>query len=425
MLKDIVKTEENAAEPDRIKCFNDQMALYEKCNTEGLIDKYLSRTLIYVDGDEIPIFYDFIINNPHINRDKLYSDKERTVGELKFIFSGLIRPTVLTTRENIQMPDAVIENPQYFAEFLSEYSRSLDIAEKTYEKGNLSDKYRIGIFFNSRTGDAYYTFAMNEVYEKCSGKKPVYIFREYCKGVFDLFSDYNLECVTLTDDEYNLLYKTSRIMRGEYFLKYNILDYLNYGEFHRTFPEMGLYKGLCYSLHIPYDESNKRLLIRPAGQTCDRDMYIERDGIIPGRTVLLCPESYSDPMLSYEFWNKLQFILEDMGCKCLVMAYMIYTKLNMKGPFVKIPYSDVIDYVHVCGYVVAKRSGFTDVISSAKTSLTIVNSDKYFSEAMDLITMGLRQESDGFFNNIHVDETRMNEDGYASEILSAVLKFTE
>jgi hypothetical protein len=408
--------------------FESQMKAYEKCNTEGLIDKYLSKTLIYVDGDNIPVFYDFLINNPCINREKLYSDKERTVGELTFKFSGLINPTVLTTSEKIdyiQEADSVIEQPQYFYEFLSEYEKSLDIAKKIYEAGNLKDKNRIGIFFASRTGDAYFTFAVNEIYKKYSGKKPVNIFRECCGGVFDLFSGYGLECVTLSDDEYYLLYKISRIMHGEFFLEYNIFDYLNFGEFHRTVPEMGFFKGLCASLNIPCDESNKRLLIRPAGLTCDREMYITRDGIVPGNTVLLCPESYSDPMLSYVFWNKLQIILEQFGFKCLVMAYMEETKANMNGPFVKIPYCDAIDYVQVCGYVISKRSGFTDIISSAKVSLTTVNSEKYIFDVMDLLKMGLRQESDGYYNNIYVDEKRMNEDDYATGILESVLKFTE
>jgi hypothetical protein len=408
--------------------FADQMALYEKCNTEGLIDKYLSKTLIYVDGENIPLFYDFLNNNNRVNRELLFSDKDRTVGDLKFRLMLLKKPIVLTTHPKIiykEIKNPNLIRPRYLINSLLGCAESSEILKKIYEKCNLADKNRIGILFAHNTGDAYYTLAISKVYEKESGKKPVLIFRERVREIFNLFSAYDIEHIFLPQHEYDALYETNTITGGAFCLKYNILDYFHTGEYWRVIPEMGWYKGICSCLRIPYDESNKRLFIRPENQTCDREMYIERDGIVPGKTVLLSPESYSDPMIPYSFWNTLQGVLEEKGFKCLVMAYNKSTLKNMKGPFVKIPYCDAIDYVQLCGCVIAKRSGFVDVISAANVSLTTMYCHEVNTGRYNLNEMGLRRESDGYYNNIYVDEKRMNEDDYAAGILESVLKFTE
>jgi hypothetical protein len=412
--------------------FEDQMALYEKYNTDGALDKYLSRSLIYVDGDNIPVFYDFIINNPHINREKLFSDKDRTVGELTFRLVKLLNPTIFTTHPmnyyklnripfiSCSTPNLVKVN---LCEIIIDCAKSSDIAEKIYKEGNLSDKNRIGILFAFNTGDAYYTLAISKVYEKETGKKPVFIFRERNREVVNLFSAYAIEYVFLPDDEYFTLYRTSTVTGGQFGFSYNIFDYFHSGEYWKAVPEMGWFKGICSCLKIPYDESNKRLFIKPENQTCDREMYIKRDGIIPGKTVLLCPEAKSDGMISFTIWNVLQNMLEQKGFKCLIMSYSDSTQKSMKGPFVKIPYADAIDYVQVCGFVIAHRSGFVDVISSAKVSLTTLWINNTDSANLSVVDMGLRQESDGYFNNIYVDKQRIDEVRYDIEIIQNVLKF--
>jgi hypothetical protein len=410
---------------------SDQMALYEKHNTDGTLDKYLSNRLIYVAGEEIPLFYDFIKNHPCIDREKLFSDKERTVGELTFRFALFTNAIVLTTHPKVRYRhrmDSIIRRSKYLIDALYKYDKSFDkspdIAKKIYEEGNLADKNRIGIFFVRATGDVYYTLSISKVYEKESGKKPVFINRESNREVFDLFSAYDLEYVLIPDDEFNSLWTTSEITLGEFFLKYNIWDYYNAGNIDSVIGK-GWYKGICAALKIPCDESNKQLFIRPTGQSCDREMYIERDGIVPGNTVLLAPESLSEPMLPFQFWNGLQSVLEARGFKVLVMAYMDVTEHSMKGPFVKIPYCDAIDYVELCGYVVAKRSGFVDVISSAKVSLTTLSCGASYYSNMDIYKEGLRQESDGYYSTIFVDEKRIPDKNYAMEVISAMLKFTQ
>jgi hypothetical protein len=409
--------------------FADQMAIYEKFNEDNVLDKALSNKLIYVESDEIPVFYEFIKNNPYINRDELYSDEEKTVGELTFQLSKLSAPTILTTHPKIfyRNKNPLLFAQTYYYESLICCTKSLDIVKKIYREGNLADENRIGIFFARATGDVYYTLTISKFYEKLSGKKPVFINRECHRAIFDLFSDYGIEYVLLSNVEFYTLWFTNDITQGAFCLKYNIWDYYNAGNLNSVIGK-GWYNGICAALKIPSDESNKKLFIRPVNQTCDREMYVKRDGIIPGKTVLLAPESLSEPMLPFQFWNGLQSVLERRGFKCLVMAYMDATEHSMKGPFVKIPYCDVIDYVQACGYVVAKRSGFVDVISSAKVSLTTLSCDINYFNTMDILKEGLRLDSDGYYNNIFIDEKRIadrNDSGYAMGIIQNILKFTE
>jgi hypothetical protein len=119
-------------------------------------------------------------------------------------------------------------------------------------------------------------------------------------------------------------------------------------------------------------------------------------GIIAGKTVFISPEANSVTRLPIWFWNGIIKELQALG-------YTVFVNSNednfYRAPNLFPPYSDSVPMLEQAGYFIGVRSGFCDIISSAKCKKIIlypqvqpqIDYSEHRSEIefSSLVTMGL------------------------------------
>lgn len=87
--------------------------------------------------------------------------------------------------------------------------------------------------------------------------------------------------------------------------------------------------------------------------------------ILPEKTVILAPCSYTLPNLPIAFWKKL-------AGKLLAEGYRVYFNLSDKEsnlydiPSINLSYTEILNFVEQCGFFIGVRSGLCDVIAFAQ-----------------------------------------------------------
>jgi len=109
-------------------------------------------------------------------------------------------------------------------------------------------------------------------------------------------------------------------------------------------------------------------------ETKERQIFAWQSlGIVPGRTVLISPDANSVTGLPVWFWNGIIKQLQSWG-------YIVFMNCNYKTLF-RAPnlfplYADCVPLLEYAGWFVGIRSGFCDIISSAKCQKIIIYPDK-------------------------------------------------
>lgn len=210
------------------------------------------------------------------------------------------------------------------------------------------------------------------------------VIGEGCRKVADLFSIQNV--ITVTQYEMDLLILLSRFLGDEsnmkimqpFWLYYNILTNLDG------------YKNISFNDYIKYcifdlPENTEHEVPKSCTDNKELLSFFQEHKLKLGKTVILSPYANSLPALPMEFWIELAEKLRALG-------YDVCT--NSSGPAEKVipntqrvcfPFESLIQGVEMAGYIIALRSGFCDVISSAKCKKIIIYPDKAcgFVKAID------------------------------------------
>lgn len=120
-----------------------------------------------------------------------------------------------------------------------------------------------------------------------------------------------------------------------------------------------------------------------------------RTGIEQGRTVIMSPFAFSVRSLPNWFWNKLGMELEQRGYRVFINADPVADGPQFEFPCFLSSYKESVPLLEYAGGFVGVRSGFCDIISSAKCTKIILypktpKSINYSQHRSDLEFSGLK-----------------------------------
>lgn len=116
-------------------------------------------------------------------------------------------------------------------------------------------------------------------------------------------------------------------------------------------------------------------------------------GLPLGKTVVLAPDFNSTPGINSinidDFWSNLAHRLITQGYTVVLMTNKDQDFLP-QIPRVNFPLIEAIPFVEMCGWVIASRSGFCDLIATAKSKLTIIYPEQSLYSGTVYSCYGLR-----------------------------------
>ncbi len=115
------------------------------------------------------------------------------------------------------------------------------------------------------------------------------------------------------------------------------------------------------------------------------ESLIEKYGIIPGRTMLMIPESNFIKPYPDCFWSMCASIFGAIGYKVLINTQ----RSTIEGEKIFPPIGEIKQIADLCGHVFAMRTGLVDVISSTTADMAVISTkafapiDKIFALSND------------------------------------------
>lgn len=146
---------------------------------------------------------------------------------------------------------------------------------------------------------------------------------------------------------------------------------------------LGNYKGICFNDHYKYSifgmcENEKGKAPKKTGDRQYINSFFKENGFIEGKTVIISPYANTSAKIPQDFW-------EDIVKKYKVKGYIVCTNSTCEEePAVKgtkavmFPLSEAIGIIEAAGIFIGLRSGFCDVISSAKAEKIILYPDRVY-----------------------------------------------
>lgn len=119
----------------------------------------------------------------------------------------------------------------------------------------------------------------------------------------------------------------------------------------------------------------------------------EELGIIPGKSILLCPEANSTFLLATDTWIRIYKHYLNKGYK--VYTSVLHEENHIPGTIpIKLTIREIRSFAEYVGTVVSLRSGICDVLSNTKCKLQVVYPNSIWSKstmfhATSLKSMGL------------------------------------
>ncbi len=96
------------------------------------------------------------------------------------------------------------------------------------------------------------------------------------------------------------------------------------------------------------------------------DIFKE-NGLVPNKTILLVPFSYSLPTLSWDFWRRLAEVLKEKGYTVAVNVGKDKESNFMQDTVtLNVDFTTIVGVMEYAGTVIGMRSGFFDITSQAK-----------------------------------------------------------
>lgn len=177
---------------------------------------------------------------------------------------------------------------------------------------------------------------------------------------------------------------------------------------HQRFPYtvgiggLGNYKELCFNDHFKYtifgmEKSEKGKFPKKFSDSSYVDKFFSENSLVKGKTVIISPYANTSAKIPEDFWENIVKEYQDKG-------YIVCTNSSgeeepaIKGTKAVIfPLSKAIKIVEAAGLFIGLRSGFCDVVSSAKAKKIIFYPDRVyqggkFINFYSLKNMGLSED---------------------------------
>lgn len=265
-----------------------------------------------------------------------------------------------------------------FSDKEAEIRRGWEIYKKIRKKHG--ENKRIFICPFPALGDVYLTGRYLETYcerEKISSYV-VTVAGRACLDVLSLFGIKEVELLSKRESD-SLL--QSLVFCG--------LKECNAEIFHQRFPYtagigvLGNYKGICFNDHFKYTmfgmkESDTGKVPENPGNNSYIDRFFKENRLIKGRTVIMSPYANTSAKLPLGFWEKTAEEYKNKG-------YTVCTNSSGKEePAIKgtkavfFPLPEAIQIVEAAGVFIGLRSGFCDIVSSAKAKKVIIYPDRVY-----------------------------------------------
>ncbi len=167
----------------------------------------------------------------------------------------------------------------------------------------------------------------------------------------------NIEYVDVIQEEFELLY--------DYTIKNKdkLVGVLEIYSIRLFYPE--------FLSHISTRKDVFENLTRPKFPVFDKELYIEKYKLIPGKTVFVIPQSNAHGTLPLYFWIMAIEIIKLMGYKVIVNASegtTIYGDVTCCYP----PLNDIVPFCNLCGTVFSIRTGLVEMIASESSAKIFV-----------------------------------------------------
>jgi len=162
---------------------------------------------------------------------------------------------------------------------------------------------------------------------------------------------------------------------------------------------------------LPLDSKPLKPKINKSQKKEVLDMFNRMD-LPVGKTVILCPHANAvdTKIICTDFWNKLSKSLNKKGLTICVNMPRNDLYLENTIP-INFPLRMAIQVAETAGYVISIRSGFCDLISSAKSKLNVLYPyDAKFFERFSLKKMNLSDSAFEYEINKYSNEDELIKD---------------
>jgi hypothetical protein len=120
---------------------------------------------------------------------------------------------------------------------------------------------------------------------------------------------------------------------------------------------------------------------KPNFPVIDANYYIEKYGIVPGKTYWISPEARSERPMEPKYWNILANTLRLQGYYVCFNITELQNAHLYDGVIVAPPLQMCVPFANLCGYVISQRSGLCDWLRFSDAKITILyNSKEYGGE---------------------------------------------
>lgn len=127
------------------------------------------------------------------------------------------------------------------------------------------------------------------------------------------------------------------------------------------------YKGITFTRmfkEVAMGLENDALPVQPQFWEIDVQDYFEKNGLKPGKTVILAPYSTSAQAIALSIWERLAEMLKDVGYTVATNCASEH-EVPIAGTLeIRFEYEYAKSYMECAGYLVAARSGLCDVVST-------------------------------------------------------------
>lgn len=235
--------------------------------------------------------------------------------------------------------------------WLSNDEKFDELAKKLISKYRLGQDNRVGLTrFGNNVGDTYYLVASVTAAKKATNKQYILISNE--QNIMHTFVRWHnangadIETICISDEEAEILQKGSHRVISKY---KGIIDnhWFGYND--------------CILGNNTKREDIRQNLTRPKFPAFEKDKYIKKLGVVPGKTVFIIPDSVWHGSMPLYFWTMSIGLFQLMGYKVIVNAPENSKKYGDVTCFFP-TLDDIVNFCDLCGILYTVRSGLSEVL---------------------------------------------------------------
>ena len=218
------------------------------------------------------------------------------------------------------------------------------------------------------TGDVYLAAAMLQNYIKANNLKDgiIGVIGGGNRKIAGMFGFESFDIKRRQMDNLMCYIKYANINQSEIFLLHHDPPHIDSGilDLMRNINDLNFYEIYQYAL---FEDINNDYFQLPKFE-CDKfkiDSLFTQNGLIPGKTVLIAPYSYTLPNISKKMWAQ---VVNELNNKGYTVCTNVASKKEkaIKGTIpLFIPYKQLVPFLDEAGYFIGIRSGICEILASS------------------------------------------------------------